>query len=532
MRWPPPGMLIATGVAALASDGARPRRLRGADADRRRGLQRRVSRPATDTGPSIHTTGIAVGTPDDIDNRATRGAARQAARSPPRASARSPSIRAARPTGRSRIKVVAGVDVEPSNAARRTTRDASCNAARCSFVPNTTQRVTVRLSLACLNRVCGPNLTCDNGVCKNRERHPPRRRHARTTRRSSRRARRGRRRGRWCRCVLRLCQGTCTAERQCGRLQDRMAATPASSARRRSRARSRCDGTGHCNDIHCTTSEKCTIELRQPETSCDKVTCNAKECDVTCTGTTAVTATVVILLDASTKASLTCNGDNACTNRVVQLSRLQRSLQADTGAGEERVPVSRRTVRRRLRQLEQPRRVRGAELRDRAQGPETLPGLKRPVGVRLPRSSGRSPSRRRRAIDGADAGPEPPLAGDARRGAASRDRRRDGRRARVSSARAPRSSRRRARRARARRPWRGPASGARPSALAVEEHVGARASSARRRARRASSAMRFASTTTVAPAESSSSRRKRLVALGVDLDARRARARRRVASRR
>jgi hypothetical protein len=219
------------------------------------------------------------------------------------------------------IKVVAAVDV-PS-ADRCVSPDyAGCIVHRrvVRFIPHTTERLTVRMSLACLNRVCPGNTTCDNGVCKAEVDLLP----DGGTVPDAAIQEAGFAEGS---AIVDAggpdactgCKGTCTPagcavdckKQACDGTEQCSPTLPCTIT---------CDGTGHCNDIHCTTSEKCTVTCGSPKTSCDKVTCNAGECAVTCSGNESCNGDGGISLDAGTKGSLVCNGDNACRNAACNSS--------------------------------------------------------------------------------------------------------------------------------------------------------------------------------------------------------------------
>jgi hypothetical protein len=305
-------VLIATGVAALAStafglvDCAAPTQI---VIEVRSNACPDPKKP----GPFINTTGIAVGTDGNIEAKPP-AAQREKCEDAPSGGVGTLTIYPSGATDADvAIKVVAGVDVGLDRC--KGPDYAGCIVQRRSlrFVPNTSQHVFVELSLACLNRVCGPNLTCDNGVCKNETDILP----DGGTRDDAPIVEAGIAEGG---VVLdagvdacALCKGTCSATgcavdcktKICNADEMCSPTLPCTIT---------CDGTGHCNDVHCTTSDKCTVNCGNPKTSCDKVTCNAGECDVTCTGTSSCDGDGGILLDAGTKASLTCNGDNACRN--------------------------------------------------------------------------------------------------------------------------------------------------------------------------------------------------------------------------
>jgi hypothetical protein len=262
-------------------------------------------------GETINQTGIAVGTAADIDNKSP-AAFRDSCEHPPGV-----GTLTIYPSGSSdaevAIKVIAGVGmVGPEQC--RAPEYAGCILHRrvMRFVPNTTQRVTVRLSLACLNRVCAPGSTCDNGVCKAETDILP----DGGTRADAATTEAGLADG----AVLPMdagadacaqCNGTCTStgcavdckSKVCNPADDCSPTLPCTIT---------CDGTGHCNDIRCNTNSTCTVNCGNAKSSCNKVTCNAATCVVKCDGANSCAGDGGISLDASTSASLTCSGDNAC----------------------------------------------------------------------------------------------------------------------------------------------------------------------------------------------------------------------------
>lgn len=267
--------------------------------------------PGSGKTQTINTTAITIGKPSDIENKPP-AATRDDCEQPPGV-----GTLTIFPSGANdeevAIKVVGGVDKRPD--ACQTPDYAGCIVHRrvVRFVPNTTQRLTVRLSLACLNRVCAPGTTCDNGVCKEVTDLLPdggTKADAETMEASlAEGGVVGADAGGPDACAG--CKGTCTPagcavdckKQACDGTEQCSPTLPCNIT---------CDGTGHCNDIHCTTSEKCTVACGSPKTSCDKVTCNAGECAVTCSGTDSCNGDGGIALDAGTKGSLVCDGDNAC----------------------------------------------------------------------------------------------------------------------------------------------------------------------------------------------------------------------------
>ena len=263
-------------------------------------------------GPSINGTGIAVGTATDIDKKSP-AAFRDNCENPPKGGVGTLTIY---PSGANdstvAIKVVAGVEIQPDLCHAPDYAGCIVHRRVMNFVPNTTQRITVRLSLACLNRVCQPGSTCDDGVCKAETDILP----DGGTKADAATSPAGIAEGgvivdagnsdacTGCKgqctqgaCIVDCKKDVCDAGEQCS------PTLPCTIT---------CDGTGHCNDVQCNTSSTCTVNCGDPKLSCNEVTCNAATCIVNCSGANSCGGDGGIFLEASTSASLTCNGDNAC----------------------------------------------------------------------------------------------------------------------------------------------------------------------------------------------------------------------------
>jgi hypothetical protein len=267
--------------------------------------------PGTNAGQHINSTGIAVGNAADIDNKSPAAFRYNCERAP------GVGTLTVYPSGANdsevAIKVLAGVDdVGPEQCHPPDYAGCILHRRVMRFVPNTTQRVTVRLSLACLNRVCATGTTCDNGVCKAEGDILP----DGGTRPDAAIREAGLADG----AVLAdaggadacaLCKGTCSAAGCTVDCKDKVC-DPAEDCSPTLPCTINCDGTGHCNDIHCTTSSTCTVNCGSPKGSCEKVTCSAATCIVNCNGAETCNGDGGISLDASVNASLTCMGDNAC----------------------------------------------------------------------------------------------------------------------------------------------------------------------------------------------------------------------------
>lgn len=269
--------------------------------------------PGSGKAETIGQTGIAVGRPDDIGARAP--------------SALREGCETATGVGsliifpkdekdeEVAIKVLAGVSVTPDRCGPAPGY-AGCIAHTrvMAFVPNTTQRAVVRLSLQCLNRTCLGGTTCDNGVCKAPADLLP----DGTTRPDAPvteatvtppsfdgggpgapDACAG------CKgaCAGGECKVDCTDDACTG---EQCAPTLPCTIN--------CRAAGKCPDTVCTTTGKCTVSCRGERSSCTKVVCNARECDVECIGEKACESPAGggIFLDASTSAKLRCEGSRAC----------------------------------------------------------------------------------------------------------------------------------------------------------------------------------------------------------------------------
>ncbi len=265
------------------------------------------------TGQTINATGIAVGKTDGSIDTKPPSALRPDCEEPSRGGVGTLTIY---PSGANdeevAIKVVAGVEVTPDSCQPPNYAGCIVNRRVVRFVPHTTQRVTVVLSLACLNRVCPKNYTCDKGECTAESDLLP----DGGTKPDAQVSEAGIADGGVIvdaggadACIG--CKGTCSATgcavdcktKSCNADEQCSPTLPCTI---------HCEGTGNCKDVHCTTSDTCTVTCGNPKTSCDKVTCNASECDVTCMGNESCNGDGGIMLNATTKASLKCSGDNAC----------------------------------------------------------------------------------------------------------------------------------------------------------------------------------------------------------------------------
>jgi len=267
--------------------------------------------PGSTKGQAINQTGIAVGKSESIDNK------------PPSAlrdgCERAPGVGTLTiyPSDNNddevAIKVVAGVDTTPDRCLAP--GYAGCIAHRrvMRFVPHTTQRAIVRLSLACLNRICPTGKTCDNGLCKDERDLLPdggTRADAETQEAGVTPEAGVVDAGRPDPCTG--CKGDCTNGTVCNVNCGTVACGTGNLCAPTLPCNITCPQTGKCNDITCTTSAKCTVRCGNDPSSCGQVTCNAQDCDVRCDGNDSCNADGGIRLDAGGTGKLTCKGNNAC----------------------------------------------------------------------------------------------------------------------------------------------------------------------------------------------------------------------------
>ena len=228
------------------------------------------------------------------------------------------------------IKVVTGLD-RPPDACSARDGYLGCIVHRriMHFVPNTTQRAIIRLSLKCLNISCGEGQTCDEGECKRPAdiladggTVPD----APTSEASVADGAVDAGKADACtgcsdECVNGECRVDCKKGSGCGAAELCAPTLPCVI---------KCGpGNGKCTDIHCTTTEKCSVDCRGDK-SCGKVTCNARVCDVECDGTGSCEGP--ILLDASASADLTCTEVRACTSASCNSPKCVLECQPSLGA--------------------------------------------------------------------------------------------------------------------------------------------------------------------------------------------------------
>ena len=289
---------------------------------------------------AIHQTGIAVASPDAIDARIP-SAVRDGCEKPAVGGVGTLTIY---PSGANdaevAIKVVAAIDTDSADKCVPP-EYAGCIAQRrvLKFIPNTTQRVTVRLTLACLNRTCPVGNTCDNGVCKKETDvlvdggTAPNASilEAGVTEGGALDA------GGPDACAG--CQGTCDFK-QCT-VDCAQKVCTGSLCAPTLPCKVSCPDPGSCPDILCATSDKCTIgcgDGKMPDNNaCDKVTCLAGDCDITCRDSSCI-GDAGVLIDASHSGALDCNGKKACSVASCNGPKCELSCQPSPGGPDEACP--------------------------------------------------------------------------------------------------------------------------------------------------------------------------------------------------
>lgn len=278
----------------------------------------------------IHSTGIAVGTADNIESRRPSSTREGCETST------GVGTLVIYPSGDKdeevAIKVLGGVESAPDRCDPPGYAGCIVHRRMLRFIPNVTQRATVRLTLACLNRLCPSGTTCDNGACVG-DRDV---RNDGTTTPGADRIEAG--------VVTPLdagvpdaadpcagCKGTCAGgvcTVDCSKVTcagELCAPTlPCVIA---------CSKAGGCNDIACTTSNKCTIDCGSARDSCEKVTCKADDCDVTCKGDESCNSNAVISLTGTSRAKLACNGKKACKSANLSCKSNDCSLDCNPSQG-------------------------------------------------------------------------------------------------------------------------------------------------------------------------------------------------------
>ncbi|CAN5907178.1 hypothetical protein BH11MYX4_BH11MYX4_52910 [soil metagenome] len=257
----------------------------------------------------IHSTGIAVGTADNIESR------RPSSTHEGCESATGVGTLVIYPSGAKdaevAIKVLGGVESTPDRCDPPGYAGCIVHRRMLRFIPNVTQHATVRLTLACLNRECAPGKTCDNGACvadrdllddggtsADAERiesgvvPPP--------------ADAGPADGADPLCVG--CKGDCvngTCTVDCSKVT-----CAGELCAPLLPCKVLCPKADNCANIACTTNQKCSIACAKGGT-CGKIVCKADDCQVDCIGDDACN-TADIALAGATRASLNCQMKHAC----------------------------------------------------------------------------------------------------------------------------------------------------------------------------------------------------------------------------
>jgi hypothetical protein len=212
------------------------------------------------------------------------------------------------------IKVVAGVDTTPDRCLAPGYEGCIAQRRLMKFIPNTTQRAIVRLSLACLNRTCPSGTTCDNGVCKKDQdvlvdggTAPD----ADIVEASISEG--GVDAGAPDACAG--CQGTCDFT-ECKVDCKKTACNDQNLCAPTLPCKVSCPDPNNCPNILCATTGACTIDCGDGKGSnagaCGNVKCASATCDVTCNGDSACGGDAGIVLQATQSAILKCQGLNAC----------------------------------------------------------------------------------------------------------------------------------------------------------------------------------------------------------------------------
>ena len=270
----------------------------------------------TDACPSsgkpevIHSTGIAVGTADNIEQR------RPSSTHEGCESATGVGTLVIYPSGAKdaevAIKVLGGVESTPDRCDPPGYAGCIVHRRMLRFIPNVTQRATVRLTLACLNRQCPTGTTCDNGACvgdrdlledggTNADAArlesgvvlPPFDAAAPDTGDPA-----------CAKCAGECVGGVCNVD--CSKVAcngEVCAPTLPCTIT--------CPKAGNCANVSCTTTQKCRIDCAKNGT-CQKLACVADECVVNCHGDDACNVGADISLTGTTKASLDCQMKRAC----------------------------------------------------------------------------------------------------------------------------------------------------------------------------------------------------------------------------
>lgn len=267
--------------------------------------------PGPNKKQSINSTGIAVGTADNIENRRPSSTTVGCA---PGSSSIVGNL-TIYPSGNKddevAIKVLGGIESTPDRCDPPLYAGCIVHRRQMRFIPNTTQHATVRLLLACLNRQCPPGKTCDNGACvapsailDDGGTTPD----AEVTE-SSVVPDAGDSLCAGCKgdcvvpsgsqtkkCIVDCSKVDCTGE-LCAKTLD---------------CDISCTSGGKCTDIKCTTDKKCTVSCDRVKNACGKVECRADECNISCLADEACSPNGNLILVGQSRAHLDCQGKKAC----------------------------------------------------------------------------------------------------------------------------------------------------------------------------------------------------------------------------
>jgi len=285
--------------------------------------------PTSGKSEVIHSTGIAVGTAENIETRRP-SSTREGCES-----ATGVGTLVIYPSGATdaevAIKVLGGVESTPDRCDPPGYAGCIVHRRMLRFIPNVTQRATVRLTLACLNRQCPMGTTCDNGACvadrdvrddgstspdASRQESgivlPPSDGAAPDS-------------GDSCAGCAGVCAGgVCNVD--CSKVACRGEVCAPTLPCNIS-----CPTPGSCANVMCTTSQKCKIDCARDGT-CQKLVCVADDCEVDCHGDEAC-KNANISLTGTTRALLDCEMRKACATAMTSCTSKKCSLSCDPPSG-------------------------------------------------------------------------------------------------------------------------------------------------------------------------------------------------------
>ncbi|MDB4944326.1 MAG: repeat domain protein [Labilithrix sp.] len=291
--------------------------------------------PGSGHAESIQSTGIAVGTAADIEAR------RPASFKDGCETATGIGTLTIYPSGDKdaevAIKVLGGVEVAPDRCDPPSYAGCIVHRRMLRFVPHVSQRVTVRLTLACLNRECPSGTTCEDGTCVGAgdvlddggTSDAPRFEagvvpspffDAGPTPDGAVDPCTG-------------CRGTCAAgvcTVDCSKVDCNAAGSVCAPTLPCDVA---CPTGGACKSVTCTTSASCRIRCSGAASACTSLACNAETCDVTCDGNDSCNASGTLALKGTKSASLDCDGDRACRTATLSCASDSCVLHCDPSSG-------------------------------------------------------------------------------------------------------------------------------------------------------------------------------------------------------